>query len=711
MQIDLAGIRAGSGSAVTTGPAAFDRLAELAAVALDAPMALVNFVDVDRQRLAGCVGLPEPYATSRELPADQNYRLLALALDGAVLVGDLASAFADSPVRQVFGAVAYAGVPLAAVDGSAVGTLCVMDRRPRKWTDRNQSVLEGLAATVMTELEMGRERDRRARLVEAFEDAPIGILLLDGPDHVLTYANAMLRQMLGPRPLGRPVRETLPDQARLEDYLDRVYVTGETVRAEAERALYDADLDGVDEEHFLSFAFTAIGGPGSRTGVLVSAVEVTDTVHVRQELERQRGRLAALDAMSVAASDSVDPRQALAALAAAAVPTVSDACAVYLLDHPVPPDAVRAGPIEVSRIAFAAAPGLARVLAPVSGLRFAGDDPLSRAARSRAPVMATVPSQGSAAWSRIARLGDFHASAGVHTVVAVPVFASGTLVAVIVFVGCGGRRRYGAGDISLMRTIADRAGGSVEHSTLVRRASETSLALQHSLLSAPTSPEHLPVVARYRPAPGQAEVGGDWYDSFLLPDAGLGLVIGDVVGHDLAATAAMGQLRNMLRSVACYTGDTPGAVLAAVDELAVRLSITHFATALLARVDGPPGGPHRLRWSNAGHPPPLLVVPGREALTLDGGNGPPLGLGLDLAVGRAEATYPLPPGSTVLLYTDGLVETRTDPLDERTAALGELLGRMPALDLESLCDVALAFNESGTDDTALLAVRIPGLAG
>lgn len=170
---------------------------------------------------------------------------------------------------------------------------------------------------------------------------------------------------------------------------------------------------------------------------------------------------------------------------------------------------------------------------------------------------------------------------------------------------------------------------------------QVSATLQQSLLTDPVAPDHLQVAARYRPASGGMEVGGDWYDSFVLPDGCLGIAIGDVVGHDLVATAAMGQLRSALRSLACYTGQGPGVVLAGVDELVERLSITDFATAVLAKVEGPRGGPHRLRWTNAGHPPPLLVLADGRTEALGQAPSPPLGLGAGLP--REESLHDLPP--------------------------------------------------------------------
>lgn len=267
-------------------------------------------------------------------------------------------------------------------------------------------------------------------------------------------------------------------------------------------------------------------------------------------------------------------------------------------------------------------------------------------------------------------------------------------------------------DLALGAVLARTVALAIERSRLDEQlqrelAAErgAALTLQHSLLTPPIAPDHLQVAVRYRPAREGAEVGGDWYDSFLLPDGCLGVVIGDVVGHDLIATAAMGQLRSTLRAVACHTGEAPSVVLTGVDKLMDSLLITDFATAVYAKIEGPVGGPHQLRWANAGHPPALLVLADGTTKILEGGTGPALGAAPGLA--RGDAVDGLPDDSTLLLYTDGLVETRTDGLDECIAALAEHISGLASLDIEDFCDAVLTFGPGNQDDVALLAVRLP----
>ncbi|MGX5657568.1 PP2C family protein-serine/threonine phosphatase [Geodermatophilus nigrescens] len=233
--------------------------------------------------------------------------------------------------------------------------------------------------------------------------------------------------------------------------------------------------------------------------------------------------------------------------------------------------------------------------------------------------------------------------------------------------------------------------------------------LQRALLTPPPEPDHLHVAVRYRPAAVGARVGGDWYDAFLQPDGATVLVIGDVVGHDSSAAAAMGQDRGLLRALA-YDGDrSPAATLARLEHVARGLDVSTLATVVLARVerhpDVPVAGTRVLRWSNAGHLPPVLLAPDGTTTLLE--TRADLMLGVDPDARRAEHTAELADGHTLLLVTDGLVERRDADLDSGLAALREALRDLGTTPLEELCDTLLArmVPEAGADDVALVAVR------
>jgi serine phosphatase RsbU (regulator of sigma subunit) len=234
--------------------------------------------------------------------------------------------------------------------------------------------------------------------------------------------------------------------------------------------------------------------------------------------------------------------------------------------------------------------------------------------------------------------------------------------------------------------------------------------LQRSLLTEPPQPAHLDIAVRYRPAAREVQIGGDWYDAFLSPTGDTTFVVGDVTGHDWTAAAVAGQLRNMLRGIeSALEHRDPDEVLGALDRALDETGIGTLATALIARVEEPPAsapdGPRVLRWSNAGHPPPLLISPDGTAHLLE--RPANLLLGVDPSAPRQHHTIDLPPGAVVVLYTDGLVERRNATLDDgltRLLAAAPELARRP---VDELCDEILDRLEPDlTDDIALLAFRV-----
>jgi PAS domain S-box-containing protein len=239
----------------------------------------------------------------------------------------------------------------------------------------------------------------------------------------------------------------------------------------------------------------------------------------------------------------------------------------------------------------------------------------------------------------------------------------------------------------------------------VARMSES---LQRSLLSAPPQPPGVEIAVRYSPAARDAEVGGDWYDAFVTPGGVTHLVVGDVSGHDRDAAASMAQLRNVLRGIAYAVSQPPAAVLSWLDRAMHDLQEGVLATAVLAQVDAGTsagaGGHRRLRWSNAGHPPPLLSGPAGDARLLSG--EPELMLGVHPDAHRRDHEIELPLGSTVLMYTDGLVERRTSAVDAGISGLLEHVRDLATLPLEELCDAVLSMPHLVEDDIVLLAFRV-----
>ncbi|WP_432505822.1 SpoIIE family protein phosphatase [Kineococcus arenarius] len=305
-------------------------------------------------------------------------------------------------------------------------------------------------------------------------------------------------------------------------------------------------------------------------------------------------------------------------------------------------------------------------------------------------------------------------STGLGTWVSLPLQAAGRSVGGLT-IGWRDPQDFTDRDFELMSAFAGQCAQSLAalqaHEQERRVAGEQrrlSEALQRSLLTAPFEPDHLQIAVRYLPAAAEAQIGGDWYDCFLAPSGTTTLVVGDVAGHDRDAAAAMGQVRNLLRGVSIALGEPPAAVLAALDRAMHHLGVGVIATAVLAQVEQNPAeeaaGLRTLRWSNAGHPPPVLIAPDGTARLLQA--QPDMLLGLHPDAERADHATTLEPGSTVVLYTDGLVERRDAPLQDGLEWLRATLEQLHHLNAEELCDALLArLDGSPEDDVALLVLR------
>jgi serine phosphatase RsbU (regulator of sigma subunit) len=243
-----------------------------------------------------------------------------------------------------------------------------------------------------------------------------------------------------------------------------------------------------------------------------------------------------------------------------------------------------------------------------------------------------------------------------------------------------------------------------------RAVLQTAETLQRNLLGPPPCVPPLETAVRYQPATRHAQVGGDWYDAFAVPDGATMLVIGDVAGHDAPAAATMAQTRGMLRGVAQTVAGSPAAVLSALDRAFASLNMDTLVTVAVATVDSRPAGTGTgsltVRWSNAGHPAPVLIC--ADGTTIRLARRPDQLLGASARVDRTDHKLSLSPGDTLLLYTDGLIERRDLSLDEGTAWLMEALRRLGREPLERLCDALLEkVGARLDDDVALLAVRVP----
>ncbi|MFI9030674.1 SpoIIE family protein phosphatase [Streptomyces sp. NPDC053560] len=334
--------------------------------------------------------------------------------------------------------------------------------------------------------------------------------------------------------------------------------------------------------------------------------------------------------------------------------------------------------------------------------------PLSSVLRGAAPrivspeVYEGPPDSGIAVQQR-----EMFKAIGMRSAVIAPLRGPGKVLGALTLVRTGQEKPFDSAELALVDDIARRAGLAVDNAQLYERQRRVAETMQRHLLPPLPRIEGLEMTVRYHPAPHASRVGGDWYDVFGLPDGKTALVIGDVVGHDLQAAACMAQVRNMLRAFAWEHTEAPSVTVDRLDRALVHISEVQLATMILAQVER--DGDWRLRWTNAGHPPPLLVHADGRVCFLEQ-DAADLVLGTELSPGRTDFRQVLPPRSTVVLYTDGLIEARGLPLSEGLDQLARFAAALADRSLDDFCDqlISRALYAANEDDVALLALRVPG---
>jgi PAS domain S-box-containing protein len=340
-------------------------------------------------------------------------------------------------------------------------------------------------------------------------------------------------------------------------------------------------------------------------------------------------------------------------------------------------------------------------------LAFGADTPYARAMGTGGPVLF-----GALDGETAERIGRHPAgpgiAAGYTTHLAVPLVARGLVLGCAAFGRTAGRPSFGADEVELASGLAARAAVCIDNARLFHQERRTALALQRGLLPGePRIPAGLEVAHRYLPV-GASVLGGDWYDIVPLSGGRAALIVGDAMGHGPEAAAVMVQLRTAARTLADLELP-PEEVLGRLDRLAAGLPgagmpAAPFATCLYAVID-----PQRSSCvlAEAGHLPPVLIRPGGATEVLDLPPGLPLGLGRE-SFQATEIT--MPPGATLALYTDGLVESRVRTLDEGITALGDALSAALAPAGSALgraCAAATeALSRHGEDDITLVLARL-----
>ncbi len=544
-------------------------------------------------------------------------------------------------------------------------------------------------------------QEDEARVTRVLEAMPAAFFSLDDAWR-FSYVNAEAERLLGrPREelVGGVLWELFPAAASsdFEHFYRQAVASQEPVTFDA---FYPEPLD----------AWYEVRAWPSPEGLSVYFNDVTSRRAAQQMMEEGARRSAMLARVTAELTRTLDGEQAVGRLATLVVPELADWSVVTLVDDEVGGD-WRRGLRDVGwwhadpRMRCVVDRYAARRIQALTDVSF-----VARALSSGEPVLA--PDHAYRTVAAVLAPGeaqDTFRELAPWSGVVVPLTGRGRTVGLLTLFRGPERPGFSSDDLVTLQDVAARAGLALDNARLFAQQRELAEGLQRSMLTPPPKRDHLEVAVRYEPAAEVAQVGGDWYDSFVQRDGATVVVIGDVVGHDTAAAAAMGQLRSLLRGVAVHTGEGPADVLCGVDGLLDTLQVDTTATAVVARLEKPEGDVTVLRWSNAGHPPPLVVHADGRVEQLAGANADLL-LGIHPDADRTESTFALERGATVLLYTDGLVERRGQSLDVGLGLLERTLGRLAAdrRTLDDLCDEVLRrmLPERKDDDVALVAVRL-----
>lgn len=430
-----------------------------------------------------------------------------------------------------------------------------------------------------------------------------------------------------------------------------------------------------------------------------------DDRDVDEALQAALDRLTLMNQVARVLVGTLDAAEGIRRVCRVLVPSLADWCTADLVDADGRPERVCVAHRDPDKMAA----GMTGPLPP--GPR-GSSSPWSRVLRGAGPLLLSIEGMptGREAPDRLHEANlELVGRLGGDSVIVVPLRARRRVVGALTLVRTAARPPFGETDVAPAEDLADRIALAVDNARLYAETQAVAERLQRSLLPDLPTVNGLRLTARYAPASATAQVGGDWYDSFVLPGGDTTLIIGDVAGHDLRAAVTMSQVRNMLRGIACDRQEPPGRILRRLD-IAVQALYSHrTASCVYALLKGPEGGPYQLDWARAGHLPPLLVTADGDTTYLDGAHG--MLLGVDPHAERDSDSVPLPAGSTLLLYTDGLIERRGESLHHSMTRLRQHAAALNDQDLDVMCDELLAgLPADSNDDIALLALRLPPAA-
>jgi hypothetical protein len=437
------------------------------------------------------------------------------------------------------------------------------------------------------------------------------------------------------------------------------------------------------------------GEDGEIVGVASVVMEVTEGIRQRESLRRAQERLELLEETTVRVGGTLDAAEACRALTDLLVPRFADYAAVDVLD----PEGTRRAPatpvpVRLRRMAVAAAPGTPVPLIPAtrSGevIFHQASSSMSQVLTRHKPMVLNHPDDDTVRQLAPTRQRlERYRALQLHSVAYLPLMVGGEPVGAVMVGRRADTPEFAPDEVELLELLTARAATGIGHALRYTHEHETALEMQRAFLATPHTPgPGVEIASRYLPAGRGAEVGGDWFDAVALPSGRTLLVVGDVMGHGVRAAAAMSEYRSLLRALALQ-GLSPDRLLTEADRTAHALDLDRVA--------------ERAVLATAGHVPPLLVRPDSDAELAALPVGPPLGTG---SGGYAARHCPLPSGSLLLAYTDGLVERRGQDIDTGLAALTAT----PVAARHALPDVLNTVLDrlapgNSEDDVTLLAAR------
>lgn len=550
----------------------------------------------------------------------------------------------------------------------------------------------------------------------AFTQSPCFLAIFDadlrlvranaGMERTLSLTEAEMRGLRLPEIAPDPVSDETERRMRL------ALETGEPQYADA-----FVRPAGASTEHGWATSVAPLRDPDGRVRAVYLAA------HDRTGIEPDRQQMLLPSGAGARIGTTMDIARTAQELIDVAVPRLAEFAVVDLLEPPPrgdePSSGPVTGPVTVRRTAVQSvlegSPG-SRLTVGETVIYPALSPPVECLAAGRGAVYGMTDS-AIARWVTEDAGAAWISESGTHSMMVVPLQASGITLGLAVFGRHQQREPFQPEDLWLAEEITTRAAVSIHNARRFTREHTTTMTLQRSLL-----PQSLPsqtaleIASRYLPAGTDAGVGGDWFDVIPLSGARVALVVGDVVGHGIRAAATMGRLRTAVRTLA-DVDLPPDELLTHLDDLIIHLSADEadrdaageaaggIGTTCLYVVYDPVN--RRCTVARAGHPPPAVVSPEGSVYLLDVPAGPPLGLG-GLPFETVEVE--LPEGSTLALYTDGLLQPRERDLDEAFDSMFAALAR-PASTLETVCDRVLTalLTHPPDDDVALLVARTRAL--